>query len=70
MGVGKEGMRRGSGSKGMGGRWRERNEGEVEGKEQVGGGYAMSVGKDGRRRKVRNEKGKDRKEWRRVERYG
>lgn len=42
----------------------------MEGKERVGGGYVMSVGKDGRRRKVRNEKGKDRKEWRRVERYG
>lgn len=45
MGVGKEGMRRGSGSKGMGGRWRERNEGEVEGKERVGGEICDECGK-------------------------
>lgn len=42
--------------------------GEGDGKE--GKGCEMRVGKDGRRRKVRSEKGKDRKEWRRVERYG
>lgn len=49
----------GRGGKGMG---------EGDGKE--GKGCEMRVGKDGWRRKVRSEKGKDRKEWRRVERYG